>query len=266
VFIAGTLAPGPRRHQVDRREIIAMSPDVHHPDAESGHARLMIDLVALDMAGTTIDDHGSVYVALRRCVEETGAVVAPEDLQHWMGTDKIEAISALMRLGRVPSDQKAVAAAFRRFRALLDEFYLESPPVALPGVEDALAILRDRGVRIALTTGFDDTVAAPLLESLGWKVGDDQLLDAVVTTSQVRAGRPAPYLIHHAMELTGVDDVRRVLAAGDTIVDLQAACNAGAIAVGVTTGALSRVDLERHPHDYVLDGVVEIPELEEARV
>jgi len=252
--------------QADRHPIHGSSPDVHHLVAEARHARPMIDLVALDMAGTTIDDHGSVYVALRRAVEETGATVAPEDLQHWMGTDKVEAITALMRLGGVEAPQKAVAVAFGRFRTLLDEFYLESPPVALPGVEDALATLRDRGVRIALTTGFDDSVATPLLQSLGWKVGAGELLDAVVTASHVRAGRPAPYLIHHAMELTGVDDVRRVLAAGDTIVDLQAACNAGAIAVGVTTGALSRADLERHPHDYVLDGVVEIPELEEARV
>ena len=152
----------------------------------------MIDLVALDMAGTTIDDHGSVYVALRRAVEETGATVAPEDLQHWMGTDKVEAITALMRLGGVEAPQKAVAVAFGRFRTLVDEFYLESPPVALPGVEDALATLRDRGVRIALTTGFDDSVATPLLQSLGWKVGAGELLDAVVTTSHVRAGRPAP--------------------------------------------------------------------------
>jgi phosphoglycolate phosphatase len=246
--------------------IVASSPDVHHPVAAPRHHRLMIDLVALDMAGTTIDDHGAVYVALRRSVEETGAVVAPEDLQHWMGTDKVEAITALMRLGRVPAEEKAVAAAFRRFRALLDDFYLESPPTALPGVEDTFATLSDRGVRIALTTGFDDAVAVPLLDSLGWKVGPGELLDAVVTTSQVRTGRPAPYLIHHAMELTGINDVRRVLAAGDTVVDLQAACNAGVIAVGVTTGALSRVELERHPHDYVLDGVAKIPELEEARV
>ena len=226
----------------------------------------MIDLVALDMAGTTIDDHGAVYVALRRSVEETGAKVDPSDLQHWMGTDKVEAIGALMRLGHVPAPDAAVQAAFGRFHALLVEFYRDTPPVALPGVEDALATLRDRGVKVALTTGFDDAVAVPLLDSLGWKVGAGELLDAVVTTSHVRSGRPAPYLIHHAMELTGVDDVRRVLAAGDTIVDLQAACNAGAIAVGVTTGALSRDALERHPHDYVLDGVVQIPELDEARV
>ena len=79
----------------------------------------MIDLVALDMAGTTIDDRGAVYVALRNSVEETGATVETADLQHWMGTDKVEAITALMRLGHVPPEEKAVRAAFGRFRSLL---------------------------------------------------------------------------------------------------------------------------------------------------
>ncbi len=225
----------------------------------------VIDLVALDMAGTTIDDHGSVYVALRRAVEETGATVSDPDLQQWMGTDKVEAIGALMRLGGGNPTGDSVDAAFGRFRAILAQSYRDEPPVALAGVEDALQTLRDRGIRIALTTGFDDGVAVPLLESLGWKTGADELLDAVVTTSDVSAGRPAPYLIHHAMELTRVTDVRRVLAAGDTIVDLEAARNAGVIAVGVASGALSRDELERHPHDHVLESVAELPGLPEAR-
>ena len=222
----------------------------------------MIDLVALDMAGTTIDDHGSVYVALRGCVEETGATVSEPNLQRWMGTDKVEAIGALMRLGGGQPDRRAIANAFERFHTLLAAFYREQPPVALPGVVDALSTLRDRGIRIALTTGFDDGVATPLLESLGWKVGEDELLDAVVTTSRVAAGRPAPYLIHHAMEALGVHDVRRVLAAGDTLVDLRAAKNAGVIAVGVTSGALDRATLEAEPHDFVLDSVAELPALQ----
>jgi phosphoglycolate phosphatase len=226
----------------------------------------VIDLVALDMAGTTIDDHGSVYVALRRSVEETGATVDPVDLQTWMGTDKTEAIGALMRLGGGDPTPATVAAAFTRFHAILAELYRAEPPVALPGVEDALRTLRDRGVRIALTTGFDDDVALPILAALGWDVGDDGLLDAVVTTSDVPAGRPAPYLIHRAMERTGVTDVRRVLAAGDTAVDVQAARNAGVIAVGVLSGALGRAELEAQPHDAILDSVADIPDLDVAKV
>jgi phosphoglycolate phosphatase-like HAD superfamily hydrolase len=63
------------------------------------------------------------------------------------------------------------------------------------------------------------------------------------------------------MELSGVRDVRRVVAAGDTIVDLDAARNAGAIAVGVLTGALGRAQLESHPHDYIIDSVSDLPAL-----
>ncbi len=225
----------------------------------------MIDLVALDMAGTTIDDHGSVYVALRRSVEETGATVAAAHLQRWMGTDKTEAIGALMRLGGGDPTAASVAAAFARFHAILGELYREQPPVALPGVVDALQTLRDRGVRIALTTGFDDDVALPMLEALGWSTGQEGLLDVVVTTSDVTAGRPAPYLIHHAMELTGVADVRRVLAAGDTVVDVQAANNAGVIAVAVLSGALERDDFAGQAYDHLLDSVADIPDLEVAR-
>ncbi len=36
----------------------------------------MIELAVFDMAGTTVDDHGIVYVALQDAVEETGAPVA----------------------------------------------------------------------------------------------------------------------------------------------------------------------------------------------
>jgi phosphoglycolate phosphatase len=223
----------------------------------------VIDLVALDMAGTTIDDHGSVYAALQSSVEETGATVAEADLQRWMGTDKGTAIAALMQRGGQEPNADRVAAAFERFRAILGQSYRDNPPIALPGVADALRELQARGILISLTTGFSDDVALPLLESLGWTIGpgNEHLLDAVVTTSHVPAGRPAPYLIHHAMELTGVTDVHRVLAAGDTVVDLLAAHNAGVIGVGVLTGALTRGQLAEHPHDHILQSVAALPGL-----
>jgi phosphoglycolate phosphatase len=242
------------------------SPRIHPWFTDGWCTSVVIELVAFDMAGTTIDDHGLVYVALADCVKQTGATVTDADLQVWMGTDKVTAIRALMALGGISTGPEEVDAAFERFRRMLAEAYESTPPVALPGVEAALRTLAARGVRIALTTGFSDDVALPLLAALGWTVGEgaSHLLDAVVTSSDVTAGRPAPYLIHHAMEKTGVVDVAAVLAAGDTVVDLLAAQNAGVIGVGVLTGALPRDELERHPHHHILDSVVDVlglPEL-----
>lgn len=225
----------------------------------------MISLVALDMAGTTIDDGGSVYDALEQSVIEAGASVAPADLQTWMGTDKVEAITALLRLGGVTPTDALVAAGFERFREILREAYRTNPPAAIDGAEAALAELRKRGVKVALTTGFDDEVAYPLLEALGWAVGGDPdcVVDAVVTTSDVPVGRPAPYMIFRAMEATGVQNVAEVLVAGDTVVDIQAGRNAGAVACGVLTGKADRATLEAQDYDHLLDSVAQIPGLPE---
>jgi phosphoglycolate phosphatase len=229
----------------------------------------MIELVACDMAGTTIDEHGDVYVALAQCVEETGAATTPEAVQEWMGADKIEAITALIQAGGGTADPATVAAAFSRFKELLGQFYDANPPEPLEGVEDAFRELRGRGIKVALTTGFSRDVAEPLLTRLGWTVatpGADmadpgKVLDAVVCSDDVAAGRPAPHMIHRAMELTGVQDVRAVIAAGDTVNDLAAANNAGVTAVGVLTGKLDHESLAAHPHHHILKGVKDIPAL-----
>lgn len=53
----------------------------------------MIELAVFDMAGTTIDDGGAVYDALAATVTGAGATLDQTDLQTWMGTDKVEAIT-----------------------------------------------------------------------------------------------------------------------------------------------------------------------------
>ena len=219
-----------------------------------------IDLAVFDMAGTTLDEHGDVYRALRQCVEETGAEVTEENLQTWMGTDKVEAIRNLLRLGGHAADEATVAGCFDRFRALLREFYAATPPEPLPGVTEALAELRRNGVKVALTTGFSTDVAGPLLEGLGWATGEGGNLDAVVCSDEVAAGRPYPYMIQRAMERTGTQDVRTVLVAGDTAVDVEAGAASGAgVVLGVETGALTAADFSALDGAQSLPSVAEIP-------
>ncbi|MFG2500751.1 phosphonatase-like hydrolase [Streptomyces sp. NPDC048441] len=224
----------------------------------------MIELAVFDMAGTTIEEHGAVYEALRQAVESTGATVDTADLQTWMGTDKREAIDALVRLGGGTPDADLVERQYDEFRAFLKKRYEEVPPRPIAQADKVLAELRARGIKVALTTGFSDDVALPLLASLGWSTGQGGNLDAVVTADEVVRGRPAPYMIHRAMEKSGVMDVRKVLVVGDTAVDLRAGHHAGAgVVVGVLTGRLPRTALEAQPHTYVLESVAGIPDLTE---
>jgi phosphoglycolate phosphatase-like HAD superfamily hydrolase len=58
------------------------------------------------------------------------------------------------------------------------------------------------------------------------------------------------------MERTGVWRASEVLAAGDTILDLEAGTNAGAgVVVGVLSGGVPRETLASAPHTHVLPSV-----------
>lgn len=214
----------------------------------------MIQLVAFDMAGTTVEEGGAVYRALHDAVVAHGSTATTEDVARWMGADKRTAIAALLRGGAGGVDE--LEETFTDFGRLLRRAYDDVPPVAMPGVEDAFALLRDSGTQVALTTGFSRDVVDMLLERLGWH---DGVVDTVVCTDDVPAGRPAPYMIHTAMQRTGVTAVAGVAAVGDTILDLEAGTNAGAgVVAGVLTGSVPREILAGAPHTHILETAAEI--------
>jgi phosphoglycolate phosphatase len=214
----------------------------------------VITLAALDIAGTTVDEGGAVYRVLADVVADHGATATDADIRRWMGADKRAALAALT------GDADAAEGLHDQFVARLNAAYAATPPRPVPGVPGALAQLRAAGVRVVLTTGFDRQVTDPLLAALGWRVGEE--LDGVVCATEVAAGRPEPHLIRRAMELTGVADPAQVLAAGDTVLDVQAGRAAGAaFVVGVLSGAQTRDELVAAEPTHVLAGVSEIPAL-----
>ena len=130
-------------------------------------------------------------------------------------------------------------------------------PVA--GAADTFAWLRGRGIRIALNTGFDRLTTDLIIAAAGWKTG---VADAIICGDDVALGRPAPYLIFHSMEATGVTSVREVMCVGDTVLDLQAGRNAGArVIVGVLSGAHTKEQLEKEPHTDLISSVAALPSI-----
>ena len=216
-----------------------------------------IAMVALDIAGTSIDEGGAVYVALCSAVEShTGKPIPDDQFDRWKGTGKRQAIAGL--LGHAPVDE--IDAVESDFTHRLLDAYRSAPPVPLPGIVDAFAVLRDHNVKIVLQTGYSRAIASPLLEQVDWRVGRD--IDAVITSDMVQASRPAPYLIFHAMEAVDVQGVSQVLVAGDTPNDLRAGASAGVRYVaGVLTGAHDAATLRREPHTHILTSAATIPEV-----
>ncbi|MBN9734068.1 MULTISPECIES: phosphonatase-like hydrolase [unclassified Pseudonocardia] len=210
-------------------------------------------LAVLDVAGTTVDEGGAVYRVLADVVADAGHPASAADIRRWMGADKREALAALTGRDRIEDLHDA-------FVARLAAAYAATPPRPLPGVPGALAALRTTGTSVVLTTGFDRQVTDPLLASLPPEFTGE--LDGVVCAEEVGAGRPDPAMIHRAMALTAVTDPARVLAAGDTVLDVEAGRRAGAgWVVGVLTGGQTRDELTAAGPTHVVSGVAALPEL-----
>ncbi|MCE5243149.1 MAG: phosphonatase-like hydrolase [Desulfobacteraceae bacterium] len=224
-----------------------------------------MELVVFDMAGTTFEDSGQVPGAFTAVLHAHGIDVTADELTAVRGASKREAICRFVER-RFPGSEVEVGTLagqiFDDFRAHLAESYAQGGVRVLPGVERTFEWLHARGVKVALTTGFDRFITETVLGIAGWK---PPLFDAVVCGDDVSRGRPAPYLIFHAMEATGTVSVRRVACVGDTALDLEAGCNAGVLwNIGVLSGAHGRDRLERAPHTHIVEGVAALPALWEA--
>ena len=215
-----------------------------------------IELVVCDMAGTTVRDAGQVPQAFTSALAAHGIAVTPQAINSLRGASKRLAILNLVPEGvdRAARSEQVYATFVQH---LAQVFNGTVEPV--PGAREAIDTLRSRGVRVALNTGFDRDTTDLLLDALRWREG---VVDAVVCGDEVKAGRPAPYMIFHCMEATGVTDVHCVANAGDTVLDLQAGHRAGvALNIGVLSGAHGRDQMQEHPHTHLLNSVADLPAL-----
>ncbi len=219
-----------------------------------------IELVALDMAGTTVADGGTVEAAFARAVGELGIEAGTDrfddaltHVRATMGCSKIEVFTHIF-----DGDADLAADANRRFEAAYDDVVRADGAAALPGAHDALQALREAGHKVCLTTGFSPATRDLLLDALGWR----DVADLVLSPADAGRGRPWPDMVLAAVIRLGISDVRAVAVAGDTTSDLWARHRAGAAVVaGVLTGAHDRPALASAPHTHLLGSVAELPDV-----
>lgn len=222
---------------------------------------MQVDLVVFDVAGTTVVDENNVAATLRMALADVGCSVREDACARVMGLAKPVAIEALAA-GLVPRVELAglVEQAHKSFVDRMVHHYLSSPRVRpIAGAESTFQTLRDEGIRVALDTGFSRPIMDAILLRLGWH---EEVLDFTVTSDEVEAGRPHPYMIQRAMAAMNIADPKRVMKVGDTAADMRegVAAGAGSI-VGVLSGTGSRAELEETGATHIIQDVSQLPRL-----
>jgi phosphonatase-like hydrolase len=219
-----------------------------------------IEMVVFDMAGTTVRDDNEVENCFREAIEHSGLSATHEQINSMMGWSKRQVFETLwkMQLPKVSEEEinSRTDHSYAVFKNILEKHYRNGQVNPAQGCLEIFGFLRERNIKIALTTGFYRKVADIILHRLGWN-GDlnidhagNGIINASVTSDQVKAGRPAPFMVFRAMELCCVTDVRKIVKIGDTPSDLSEGKNAGCkFTIGITNGSHSRSQLEKHEHD-----------------
>lgn len=212
-----------------------------------------IELVVLDMAGTTVLDDGIVEQAFQRAAERTGVAArigwddALKYVRDTMGQSKIDVFTHLAG-GDVVAAERATA----QFETAYAEIVAEQGATEIPGAADAIRALRGAGLKVWLTTGFAPVTRDALLDALDWR----DLVDGVLSPVDAGRGRPAPDLVLTALLRAGASSVQAVAVAGDTVSDVESGRRAGAgFVAGVLSGAHDAAALEAAEPDAVLPDV-----------
>ena len=219
----------------------------------------MFEMIAFDVAGTTVQDEGLVI----RAFEKAFAFVVPLQWQErqaeftkyaldTMGQSKIEVFTAM--LGRQDLAEKANAA----FEGAYLDLVLTEGVEEIPGATAVFNELQSRGIPTALTTGFSRFTLNAILNQLEW----NGLVNETVVPGEAGAGRPSPKMLQLAATRLDVLNPENCVVLGDTVSDMEAAVAFGAgVRVGVLSGAHDRDALIAAGATAVIKSVAELPNL-----
>jgi phosphonoacetaldehyde hydrolase len=199
-----------------------------------------LQAAVLDWAGTTVD-HGCIapVATFMQAFSETGVPITVEEARAPMGMPKWQHIQVITRdesvatrwevvHGKRPDDSD-VDTLYKRFLPLQVQT-VERHSDVIPGVVEAIAALRARGLSIASTTGYPREVMDVVV-----RVAKEQGYepDVTICAGDTPAGRPGPFMALQALIRLSISPVESVVKIGDTAVDIEEGLNGGMWSVGV---------------------------------
>lgn len=211
--------------------------------------------VILDWAGTTID-YGSRAPAMVfvEVFKQQGVALTLEEARGPMGMAKKDHIREITRMAgvaqrwrevhdRLPTEAD-IEAMYEAFIPLQLDCLADYADL-IPGMTEAIADFRQRGLKIGSNTGYNREMIHILLAAAR-KQGYEP--DSTVCATEVPAGRPEPWMaLQNALEMR-VYPLEAIVKIDDTVPGIEEGLNGGMWTIGlVQTGneiGLSEAEVE----------------------
>lgn len=192
-------------------------------------------IAVLDIDGTLVDSNYQHALAWYRGLRSLGETVPVWRLHRLigMGGDKI-----VCTIGGDDLEERIGDEARSRQKEEFDALIGEVAP--LPGARDLLVAIKERGHTLVLASSGHPEHVDAFLDLLDAR----ELADAWTTSGDVDESKPAPDLLHVALEKVGAPRDARGVMIGDSTWDVEAAKNAGMPALVVRSGGFGDEELE----------------------
>jgi HAD superfamily hydrolase (TIGR01509 family) len=189
------------------------------------------DAVVFDMDGVLIDTGAHHRAAWRALLDEVGIQPAEDFWRLTIGRPAEEAVPLLLGVELPPEEASRLAARKREHYAAFAKRGVQ----AVAGVGEFVDTLAEAGVPCAVATSATRQDVERLLLTLGFS----RRFRAIVTSEDVRLGKPDPEVYRRAAEALAIGPTR-CLAFEDSVAGVHAARGAGMAVIGVTTAYTDR--------------------------
>jgi pyrophosphatase PpaX len=187
-----------------------------------------LSCVIFDVDGTLTSTNELIFAAFNHLTRtHLGYESSPRDIVKLFGPPEEGAIEKVFGPSRTPAMMDELCTFYRDHHASLARLH--------EGMEDALRILNDHGIRMAVFTGKGRRTAAITLGVLGIA----HYFDKVVTGNDVSRYKPDAEGIRQILSAFGVTAGETVMV-GDSMADVRASRDAGVVMAAVLWDSYDR--------------------------
>jgi beta-phosphoglucomutase len=180
-----------------------------------------------DLDGVIVDTAKYHYLAWKDLANSLGFDFTENDNERLKGVSRVRSLEILLEIGGKEFDEQTkVELAARKNNQYVGLISKMTPLEILPGVTNFLQSAKEAGIKIVLGSASKN---APLILE---KIELDHFFDAVIDGNKVSRAKPDPEVFLKGAEAVKTNP-NECIVFEDALAGIEAAKNAGMIAVGV---------------------------------